>query len=187
MSLLNDPANNDSTIIIPHGPVPVKKEPVPEDEFIFVPEPEPITISPTPKPDCEIIAPEPIKVNKAGKTNSEAGERDWKLVAEYRAKDIKALRKQIDEQSTRIREYINEAEEHDRDYKAQSEELERALDEAELWRTKCAEKRAEAMYWRAKFRRYALKKGDKKIADLAGDDPKKYNEDLFGDDDDLVF
>ena len=50
-----------------------------------------------------------------------------------------------------------------------------------------AEKAAEAKYWRAKFRAYALKKGDKKVADLAGDDPAKYNEDLLGDDEDLVF
>ena len=167
MSLLTDPANNDSTIILPHGPVPVKQEQT---------------------SDCEIVlAPKPIKVITAGKPKPNVVTPDWKVVAEYRAKDIEKLRKQIDEQSTRIREYITSEEEHERDYKAQAEELESALDETEMWKAKCAEKAAQAKYWRAKFRAYALKKGDKKVADLAGDDPLKYNEDLLGDDDDLVF
>lgn len=129
--------DSDSTVIVPHGPVLVKKEKQESDVAIVAPVP----VKPAGKPVPKVVTP------------------DWKVVAEYRAKDIQKLRKQIDEQSTRIREYIAESEQHERDYKAQAEELSSALDENALLQQKLEQREAQIRYWRAIYREFVLRKG----------------------------
>lgn len=147
--------DSDSTVIVPHGPVLVKKEKQESDVAIVAPVP----VKPAGKPVPKVVTP------------------DWKVVAEYRAKDIQKLKKQIDEQSTRIREYIAESEQHERDYKAQGEELSAALDENALLQQKAEQHEAQTRYWRAKYRELLLRKGtsSEKFGVLA-DDP--FDEDL---------
>lgn len=129
--------DSDSTVIVPHGPVLVKKE----------------------KQDSDVVIVAPVPVKPAGKPVPKVVTPDWKVVAEYRAKDIQKLRKQIDEQSARIREYIAESEQHERDYKAQAEELSTALDENALLQQKLEQREAQTRYWRAIYREFVLRKG----------------------------
>lgn len=123
------------------------------DSTVIVPPPAPVLVKKTKQKeqsDVAVAAPVPVKP---------AGKPDWKVVAEYRAKDIQKLRQQIDEQSARIREHIAESEQRERDYKAQAEALSGAVDEIALLQQKVEQREAQSRYWRARYREFVLRKG----------------------------
>lgn len=143
--------DDDDTIIIPHGPVLVKKEPSSPKP----PSPRPVVVvapgKAKPRAGPPPLARRGPKVDADRVETCRECER-YKAMADYRAKDIEKLRDQIHELERRVDEYRTSEFQLQQDLEMVRKEWEESLNQAQVERFRAEQREAQANYWKNLYR-----------------------------------